>query len=345
MTEQNERKNAVLPPLVYGLQRFSKARVLIVGDVMLDAYLTGEAERISPEAPVPVVLITQEKRLLGGAGNVARNISSLGGKVSMVGVRGEDAAGEQLEAGLRADGVDYTLLPHRSRPTTVKTRIMARGQQMLRFDQEDAGPLEASDTAALLDAVKAYLPYASAVIVSDYGKGVVTEDFMRGLGESVRATGRDLPVLVDPKPRNFACYKGVTILTPNAAETGASVNMPVKSPADIIAAGRAIMRELHCPHLLTTLGARGMALFESPDSIWHIPTTGQQVFDVTGAGDTVIAALALGRAAGLSWIQSCLLANFAAGVVVGMVGAGTVSPDELLEAVRTLPTPNVAKWA
>jgi rfaE bifunctional protein kinase chain/domain len=152
-------------------------------------------------------------------------------------------------------------------------------------------------------------------------------------------------VLVDPKPCNFPFYKGVTILTPNAAETGASVNMPVKSPAEIIAAGRAIMRELGCPYLLTTLGGRGMALFEGADGIRHIPTTAQQVFDVTGAGDTVIATLALAHAAGLSWLQSCLLANVAAGVVVGMVGAGTVTQAELRKAASALPTPKISTWA
>lgn len=330
--------------LLQSLETFSSMRVLIIGDVMVDEYLTGDADRISPEAPVPVVRVEQEKHLVGGAGNVARNIRALGGQVALVGVRGSDAAGHKLEHCLHEDRVVFSLLSLENRPTTIKTRILARQQQVLRFDKEDSSPLPEADIEALLGLAAEHLPDCGAVVVSDYGKGLVSASLMSGLRKLIEQSGRQVPVLVDPKPVNFACYKGVTIMTPNTKETGESVHMPVKTQEEILKAGQAILRELGCPHLVTTLGSRGMAVFESPDRVWHIPTTARQVFDVTGAGDTVIAVLALGFAAGLPLISSCLLANYAAGIVVGIVGAGTAAPHQIMEAASSLPLPQVARW-
>lgn len=328
-----------------GLQALAGAGVLILGDVMLDAYLTGDAERISPEAPVPVVRIEGETHLVGGAGNVARNITALGGKAALVGLRGRDAAGEALEQRLQDDGICFALHTPENRPTTIKTRILARQQQVLRFDREDATPLTEQETGALLGLVRDLLPEYAAVVLSDYGKGVVSRPLMLGLRALLEADGRDIPLLVDPKPLNFSLYDEVTILTPNAKETSESVNMPVRSEQEIVAASRAIMDRLNCRHLLTTLGGRGMAVFTDRQTVHHIPTTGRQVFDVTGAGDTVIATLALGFAAGLPLLQSCLLANYAAGIVVGKVGAATANPGQIAEAIDTLPLPELALWA
>lgn len=333
-----------LPDLSGAIQSFARARVLIVGDVMLDAYLTGDAERISPEAPVPVVRVDGERHLIGGAGNVARNISALGGASVLIGVRGKDSAGEDLERCLAREGVDFSLLALRGRPTTVKTRVLARQQQVVRIDREDTGPLRKAEIQELLDRTAAELSACGAVVVSDYGKGLVSRGFMQGLRERINRAGKHIPVLVDPKPQHFALYKGVSLLTPNAKEAGAFVNMPIKTDKDVLRAGRKILRKLGSEHLVITLGSQGMAVFESEKRVRHIPTAARQVFDVTGAGDTVIALLALGAASGLPLVLSCLLANYAAGIVVAQVGAATAGAAALEEAVAGLPAPKIGDW-
>ena len=331
--------------LIEAIEAFSQTSVLIIGDIMLDEYLTGDAERISPEAPVPVIRVDGERHLVGGAGNVARNITSLGGRAVLVGVRGEDGAGDELERCLEREGIAFSLLAVAGRTTTIKTRVLARQQQVVRIDREDVRPLTERQTVRLLELAGKELPLCGAVVISDYGKGLISTRFMRGLHALMRKLQVSPPVLVDPKPQNFLLYKGVTILTPNAKETSESVNMPVNTAEDVANAGRAFFRKLGCSQLVTTLGARGMAVFESKDRIWHIPTTARQVFDVTGAGDTVISTLALGAASGLPLVSSCLLANYAAGIVVGQVGAATVSPNQLAEAVATLPKPELRVWS
>ena len=333
------------PELIKAIQSLAESRVLIVGDVMLDAYLTGDAERISPEAPVPVVRVDGERHLVGGAGNVARNITALGGASMLIGVRGGDTAGKDLERCLERDRVDFSLLTLQDRPTTVKTRVLARQQQVVRIDREDVGPLRKTQVRELLERTAKELPACGAVIISDYGKGLISKEFMQGLRDAVSAAGRKVPVLVDPKPQNFMLYEGVTLLTPNAKEASESVNMPVRTDKDVVSAGRKILKKLGSKHLVTTLGGRGMAVFESEDRIWHIPTAARQVFDVTGAGDTVIALLALGMAGGLSLVLSCMLANYAAGIVVGQVGAATVDAAALEEAVSVVPAPVIGDWS
>lgn len=330
--------------LIAAIDGFSQAHVLIIGDVMLDEYLTGDAERISPEAPVPVVRIDEEDRLVGGAGNVARNITALGGNAFLIGVRGNDRAGNALEEALAQDGIAFTLHTTDDRPTTIKTRVLARRQQVLRIDREDASPLAAAHNDRLLALARQHIPTCGAIVVSDYGKGLVTEAFMQSLHSLIAASGRAIPVLVDPKPQNFRLYKNVNLLTPNAKETSESAGMPVGTPEEIIAAGRTIMERLECRHLVTTLGSEGMAVFENRDTVMHIPTTARQVYDVTGAGDTVIASIALGSATGLPLVQSCLIANYAAGIVVGKVGAATASPNQVAESIATLPKPAIARW-
>jgi len=333
-----------LPDLSGAIESLAKARVLIVGDVMLDVYLTGDAERISPEAPVPVVHVDGERHLVGGAGNVARNITALGGVSTLIGVRGSDSAGEDLVRCLGREGVDFSLLTMQGRPTTVKTRVLARQQQVVRIDREDASPLRKAHVRELHERMDMELSVCGAVVVSDYGKGMISRDFMHGLHDRIRASGREIPVLVDPKPQHFMLYKGVTLLTPNAKEASESVNMPVKTSQDVVSAGRKMLRRLGARHLVTTLGGQGMAVFESEERIWHIPTAARQVFDVTGAGDTVIAVLALAIASGLPLVQACLLANYAAGIVVGQVGAATVSATALAEAVSAA-APLISSWS
>lgn len=318
-------------------------RVLVIGDCMLDAYLMGDAERISPEAPVPVVRIAEERHYLGGAGNVARNVAALGGRATLIGGVGADSSADILRTLLRADGVEpgFAELP---RPTTVKTRVMARRQQMLRLDQENALPYADTETAAVLRLVAEHLPQHEVVILSDYAKGLITPAFMRAFRPLAARNG--VRVLVDPKPANIGLYTGVTLLTPNARETAECAGLPTGGKNEILAAGREILRKTSSEHLLSTLGSDGMALFVSADEVWHIPTVARDVFDVTGAGDTVIATLALSMAAGHAVLPSCILANHAAGIVVGRVGASTASPAELLDAVKRSPVAPVSieKW-
>lgn len=317
-------------------------RVLVVGDIMLDAYLMGDAERISPEAPVPVVRIESERYLLGGAGNVARNIVALGGVATLAGAVGEDASAERVRRLIEAEGVREALAVFSRRPTTVKSRVMARRQQMLRLDQEDARPFSLKEQEAILAVLSAELPFHDVVILSDYSKGLVSASFMVRFRAVLAACPHPVKVLVDPKPANAGLYGGSFLLTPNTKETGECVGLPVRDREEILAAGRAILAKVGCPYLLTTLGPDGMALFAGPD-VWHIPTMAQDVFDVTGAGDTVIATLGLGLAAGLDLLPSCVLANYAAGLVVAQVGAAVASPDALRHAIRDLPVA-ITKW-
>lgn len=331
--------------LLANAARLPGVRVLIVGDVMLDEYLFGDAERISPEAPIPVVHVAESRTLVGGAGNVARNIRSLGGEVALIGVCGVDAGAARLKELLFADGVTAMLQHEESRPTTLKTRILARQQQMLRVDRESSSPLESAARDGVLAMLAEAMPQYDVMVISDYGKGLVSGPFMEGLRALAGTMKRPPRILVDPKVPNLPLYAGVDLLTPNAKETSEGTNLPVGSPEDILAAGRALMRRLGPRHLLTTLGARGMALFAGPEEVWHIPTMAREVFDVTGAGDTVIATVALALASGMELTDACLLANYAAGIVVGEVGAATTSLERLMKTIESLPAPDVVRWA
>ncbi len=326
------------------LDQLSQGAVLIIGDIMLDHYLIGDVERISPEAPVPVVNITKEELFLGGAGNVAQNITALGGKAHLVGVRGVDAAGENLLHELEARGITSALIPLETRPTTQKTRVLARRQQMLRFDRETAAPFTPAENEQILSAVEQALPQSGAIIISDYGKGLVSPGLMQGIHRLIQESGRQIPILVDPKPQNIGLYEHVTLLTPNTKETGEAAAMPTRNREEILAAGKAIIARLHCPHLITTLGADGMAVFVDENTVWHIPTTAQNVFDVTGAGDTVIATTALCLSAGVPLIDACILANIAAGIVVGQVGTATAGREEIARALSQFDQLSPTRW-
>lgn len=321
-----------------------KESVLIIGDLMLDHYLMGTVDRISPEAPVPVVEVTKETWLLGGAGNVARNITDLGGISVLVGVVGDDADGICIEDHCREAGIQAQLIKDSTRPTTKKTRVIAHNQQVVRVDHEQNAILSDQVYHTLFQVIEHELPRHKAVILSDYGKGLISGSFMKRFMELVNQCAERPVVLVDPKTRNFDLYIGVDLLTPNLKEASEGAKMAVSSKDDILSAGRLIMSSLQSKHLLITLGADGMALFESSDKVYHIPTTARKVFDVTGAGDTVIATLALALASGAHLLTASVLANYAAGITVGQVGAATATREELLAAFEANTDPEISNW-
>ena len=324
------------------LEDMAGKRVMIVGDVMLDHYTFGAVSRISPEAPVPVVEVIDEQYLLGGAGNVARNIVALGGKATMVGVIGADRDGEIL-GGLLAESSVATALVHDDRRrTTRKTRIIAQNQQIVRVDREHTAPLSETVVGELLEIITKAAQEHDIIIVSDYGKGMITATIMDALRALKGKDGARPRILVDPKPVNYDLYHEVDILTPNAKEAGEGANLACAWPDGPAKVGQALFKRLNCRDLLITLGAQGMALFEGPDKARHIPTFARKVFDVTGAGDTVIATLALAMAAGASLLDAAVLANHAAGIVVAQVGAATPTPEGLRQALRGSPPPAIS---
>jgi rfaE bifunctional protein kinase chain/domain len=308
-------------------------RVLVLGDVMLDEFVWGQVSRISPEAPVPVVRVTGQSFHLGGAGNVAANVRSLGGASALAAAVGRDSAGGRVREALAAAGVEAHLVELApGRPTTVKTRIVAHSQQVVRADREDASDVPARTEAALVEAVRQELAACSALVISDYEKGVVTASLLRRVLPLARR--RRVPVLVDPKVRHFRQYRGVTVVTPNQLETEMATGLRVRGPGDLLAAGRRVLSLLGCRAVLVTRGEHGMSLFEKGRPPVHVEAAAREVFDVTGAGDTVIATLALALAAGASLPEAAALANCAAGVVVGKVGTAQATPAEVLAAAR-----------
>jgi len=319
-------------------------KVLIIGDLMLDHYLIGNVDRISPEAPVPVVDVQKESVVLGGAGNVGRNIADLGGSPLLVSAVGDDRDGALLDDLCSEAGLETRIIRDGSRPTTKKTRIIAHNQQVVRVDQELVAPLcdEAQDE--LFSILESVINDFSVIILSDYGKGLISHAFMDRFMALVSRCELRPKVLVDPKTVNYDLYQGVDLLTPNTKEAGEGANMTVTDKQSVLKAGEALFKRLNCNNLLITLGPDGMALFEGQDTVRHIPTFARKVFDVTGAGDTVIAMTALALSAGHDLLTSCTLANYAAGVVVAQVGAATTSPEELLESIDELPEPVVSQW-
>ena len=303
-------------------------RIAILGDAMLDIYLRGDVERISPEAPVPVVRVRDRKHALGGAANVAQNAAALGARAELVAALGDDAAGAQLRAMLIALGADPRGLITTARPTTTKTRVVARGQQVVRVDEEVDADLEGDEVQALFAAVDRAVSEADALVLEDYNKGVLIESVIRRAVAAANARG--IPVVVDPKYRNFFAYAGATVFKPNRRELEAALGAAVdlEHPEAL----PAVLKRLGAERLLLTLSERGMALIEPDGSIHRIPTTAREVFDVVGAGDTVTAWLAAMLAVGATPLEAAVIANYAAGVEVGKAGAATVSPAEILAA-------------
>ncbi len=295
---------------------------------MLDVYLKGEVERISPEAPVPVVRVRERKLALGGAANVAQNAAALGTRAELVAVVGRDANAETLRAMLRALGGEARALVEVARPTTTKTRVLARMQQVVRFDEEDDGDLAAAEVARVLEALTRAVADADALVLEDYNKGVLVPAVIRAAIDAANA--RRIPVVVDPKFRNFFAYQGATVFKPNRRELESALGatMDVDHPETL----PAMVARLGVEHVLLTLGERGMVLVSGSGATLRVPTTAREVYDVVGAGDTVTAYLAAMLAAGATVEEAATIANFAAGVEVGKLGAATVSADEVLEA-------------
>jgi rfaE bifunctional protein kinase chain/domain len=317
------------------VEKFGKRRILVIGDLILDHYIWGNVRRISPEAPVPVVEVTRESFMLGGAANVAHNIVAMGGKASVIGISGGDVAGKTLIDMLAQEGVDCNGIFVENRPTTVKTRVIAHNQQVVRFDREDSKYVG----GAILRGVKAYIKSVSgrhdAIIVSDYRKGMVSRDLVRGiLGNSKSGkggTGAGMFVAVDPKIGHFDLYKGVSLITPNMMEASSGSRTEIGDEKTLLLAGGTLLRKLGCDAVLITRGEQGMSLFER-GGVTHIPTVARKVYDVTGAGDTVISAFTLAHACGATMKEAAVIANHAAGVVVGEVGTAVASPEQIIES-------------
>ncbi len=315
------------------VDRFSDARLIVVGDIIMDEYIWGDVSRISPEAPVPVVDIKEETKMLGGAANVLNNIASLGGTPILCGVIGDDQTGREIvervkRQGLRTDGI----FTESHRPTSVKTRVVAHNQQVVRFDRESRRKLETQSLKKILDFVQQMKDGYEAIIVADYGKGVISTELMEGLRGLVSQSKAILAV--DPKIGNFECYQNVDVITPNHHEAGAFCRMEVIDRESLVRAGKQMLRELNCRFVLITQGKDGMSLFEKSGETSHIPTVARKVYDVTGAGDTVISTFCLGLASGLDPKSAALISNFAAGIVVGEVGTSTVKAEELKKVVN-----------
>ena len=306
--------------------RFDKAQVLVVGDLMLDRYWHGAASRISPEAPVPVVNVGQSEERIGGAGNVALNISSLGAGASLVGVVGEDDAAGSLKTRLESAGIHCDFQVSEAKPTITKLRVISRHQQLLRLDFEELFAVE--DCNQLPQKTKALLPNVGALVLSDYAKGALSDP------QSLITLAKQLgvPVLVDPKGTDFERYKGVTLLTPNLAEFEAVVGV-CPNEQTIVEKGVELLERLDVDALLITRSEQGMTLLRKGLQPLHLPARAREVFDVTGAGDTVISVLATALAAGEGLPESVAMANIAAGIVVGKLGTATVSMPELRRAI------------
>ena len=315
------------------ISNFHKAKVLVVGDLILDEFIWGRVSRISPEAPVPVVWADRENFMPGGASNVANNIRSLGGEVYVAGVVGADERGNVLRSLLMEKGVNCEgVFNDPSRPTTQKTRVIAHHQQVVRIDREELGPLPESTRDDVIDYVCRRLPEVDALIIEDYGKGVIGPRLVR---EAVKCGKRHKKIItVDPKETHFSYYRGVTAITPNHHEAASAVGFSINGDASLAKAGQKLLQKLNCETALITLGENGMSLFQKSKTMVKIPTVAQEVFDVSGAGDTVISAYTLARACRATSIEAAHISNCAAGIVVGKIGVAVTSQSELLQRIQ-----------
>jgi D-beta-D-heptose 7-phosphate kinase/D-beta-D-heptose 1-phosphate adenosyltransferase len=309
----------------------TSAGVMVIGDVMLDRYLWGLVSRISPEAPVPIVDVHDETSRLGGAANVATNVTALGASCRLVGVVGDDAVGRDLadravRLGVAVDG----LAVDAARPTTVKTRVIAHNQQVVRTDRESRAEVEGAVQEEILSSALEGLSECDAVIVSDYGKGVINNDLLKRLIPAVRAAGKI--ITVDPKETHFRDYRNVSLITPNQFEAGGAMGRRIDDEESLLEVGWEIMKLLESDALLITRGADGMSLFEKDGSASHFPTAARKVYDVTGAGDTVISAFTLALSAGATMAEAAQIANHAAGIVIREVGTASAAPGDLIES-------------
>ncbi|OCC15035.1 ADP-heptose synthase [Dissulfuribacter thermophilus] len=317
--------------LFHAIYGFSDAKIFVIGDCMLDHYIWGDSDRISPEAPVPVVSVEKEEFHLGGAANVAQNISALSGKVDLSGIVGKDGPAAEFKELLRNLEISWHGIVDSERPTTQKMRVIARGQQLIRVDREDTTRVSAEHIDMLCTLIHENLRDSSCIVISDYAKGVVCKGLMDFLVSESKKY--HIPIIVDPKPQNVMIYNGVDVITPNKKEALSMAQIfEEKISLDVLM--KKLRDEVQVGAVLVTLGEKGMAVFESGDVPYHIPTMAREVFDVTGAGDTVIATLALGMSMGLNLLEASFLANIAGGIVVGKVGTATLSQEELLQGVE-----------
>jgi len=311
------------------IKNFKGKNILVVGDLILDCYIWGKVTRISPEAPVPVVDVTGDSFVLGGAANVANNIVSLGGKATVMGVVGRDRASETLRELLSRQGI-AAIAVEDERPTTVKTRVIAHSQQVVRFDQENKEYVSGTALRSVLASIARAVKEHDAVIVSDYRKGLINPTVMRAIH---KASGRKKFIAADPKVGHFPLYRGVSMITPNLMETASGAGMEIGDDRALLKAGMKLLKRLNLGAVLVTRGEQGMSLFRD-SSVVHIPTVAKKVYDVTGAGDTVIAAFTLAHAAGASMEEAAVISNHAAGIVVGEVGTACATPERLRNSIR-----------
>jgi D-beta-D-heptose 7-phosphate kinase/D-beta-D-heptose 1-phosphate adenosyltransferase len=310
------------------IDNFGKTRILVIGDIMLDKFIWGNVSRISPEAPVPVVEVDHETIMLGGATNVINNIVSLGGKVLLCGVVGDDYTGREIFSLLNESKVNVSgIIIEDNRPTTIKTRIIAHAQQVVRYDRETRESLKPETTDSILNFIHDQKDNLSAIIVSDYRKGVVTREIMEGIKDLMSTRG--LPLAVDPNIKNFPLYEGVTIITPNHNEAQEAAGIDMVDEESLKRVGEKLLQSYRCRALLITRGEDGMTLFEEGGKSVDIKAIARKIYDVTGAGDTVTATLTLGIVAGLDMKSAAYLSNLAAGIVVGEVGTSAVRIDDL----------------
>ncbi|MEE8556373.1 MAG: D-glycero-beta-D-manno-heptose-7-phosphate kinase [Myxococcota bacterium] len=317
------------------VRAFPTQRLLVLGDVILDRYVWGRADRISPEAPVPVVQVSRESVMPGGAGNVARNVSTLTGHVELVSVIGEDPTGQDLGRLLADLKIEIGgLLADSERPTTVKTRVIARGQQVVRFDRELEEPLSPSTAARLLGALLERVDQVDGVILQDYGKGVLSPEVLEGVMR--QCSKARVPVFVDPKAEHWELYRGAELLKPNLREAEVVAGIRVRDESDVRRLGERVVERTGARTVAITRGEDGISLFYDGGGSDHVPTEVRAVADATGAGDTAIATLALARLAGASWVEAAEMANTAAGVVVEVLGTAALGPEDLERALARI---------
>jgi rfaE bifunctional protein kinase chain/domain len=313
------------------VQKFKKTTLLVVGDIMIDEFIWGTVSRISPEAPVPVVTVTHEDLMLGGAANVVHNVHSLGGRVLLAGVIGDDQMGEKIKRLMAEEKIDGGgLIVETGRRTTVKTRIIAHSQQVVRFDRENQEPINTKSQESLLRYIEKSWKKVDGIIISDYGKGLIIPDMMDFIIHRKKDDGK--LVAVDPKMNNFNLYTGATIVTPNRQEAEAASGKQIKNEGTLMEVGKSLLERFASQAVLITRGEEGMVLLDRRGGFINVPTMAKEVYDVTGAGDTVISALTLALAAGSTFSEAAVVANYAAGIVVGKVGTATVKPEELRKA-------------
>lgn len=318
------------------IEKFSSAKVLVIGDVMLDEYIWGEVERISPEAPVPVVRTINNTYHLGGASNVVNNICALGGRGLIVGVIGGDPQARALQKLLSSKNIPLDgLIQFHDIPTTHKLRVMAQHQQLIRIDHEASHNDRIEMTKQIIEKVKTLINDVDAVVISDYGKGVISRKLVENVIKFIKK--RDIKVVVDPKSEHFNLYQNVDAITPNNFEASAASGIRVRKDEDLLEVGKKLLQMTNAKSVVITRGEKGMSIFRVGKKPYHIPTVAKEVFDVSGAGDTVIATMSLALAGGADIIMASKIANQAAGIVVGKLGVATVSQEELINAFANKP--------